>query len=127
MSRAATLVRWLDLVVLGLALVAFLAAGWPMLGYVVGAVAWLAARAIGVVATRRMLAALAAGDRRSAFRTTAISTFGRVWLVTVAVLLVGLLGEREEGLAAALLCAALFTTYLAGEGLARSMAAEDER
>jgi succinate-acetate transporter protein len=126
-SRAATLVRWLDLVVLGVALVAFLAAGWPMLGYVVGAVAWLAARAIGVVATRRMMAALAAGDRRSAFRTTAVSTLGRVWLVTVAVLLVGLLGDREEGLAAALLCAGLFTAYLLGEALARLLAAEDER
>ena len=42
----------------------------------------------------------------------AAATLGRVWLITLAVLLVGL-AEREAGLAAALLSAALFTVYLA--------------
>ena len=38
--------RYLDLIVLALALPIFLVAGWPMLGYAAGAVAWLAQRAI---------------------------------------------------------------------------------
>ena len=41
-----TFVKYLDLVVLALALPVFLLAGWPMLGYAAGAVAWLAQRAI---------------------------------------------------------------------------------
>ena len=39
----------------------------------------------------------------------AISGLGRVWMVTIAALLVGLFAEREDGLAAALLLTALFT------------------
>jgi putative exporter of polyketide antibiotics len=39
------------------------------------------------------------------------STLGRVWLIALAVLIVGLV-EREAGLAAALLSVALFTLYL---------------
>ncbi len=56
---------------------------------------------------------LAEGNRNDAFKTTAISAMGRVWLVSFSVLAVGLAGEREDGLAAALLAALLFTTYLA--------------
>ncbi len=40
------------------------------------------------------------------------STLGRVWLVALAVLLVGLLGDREDGLAAAVLTAVLVTVHL---------------
>ena len=47
------LVRHLDLVVLALALPVFLLAGWPMLGYAAGAVAWLAQRAIQPTRTAR--------------------------------------------------------------------------
>ena len=58
-------------------------------------------------------AALARGDRRRALGIVGAATLGRVWLVTLAVLLVGLLGEREDGLAAAVLCLALVTVHLA--------------
>jgi hypothetical protein len=40
------------------------------------------------------------------------STLGRLWLVATAILLVGLLGEREDGLAAAVLALALVTVHL---------------
>ena len=40
------------------------------------------------------------------------ATLGRVWLVALAILLVGLLGEREDGLAAAVLTLALVTVHL---------------
>ena len=42
-----------------------------------------------------------------------VATLGRVWLVALAILLVGLLGEREDGLAAAVLTLALVTVHLA--------------
>ena len=58
-------VRYLDLIVLALALPVFVVAGWPMLGYAAGAVAWLAQRAIQALDDR-------AGPRRP--RRTATSS-----------------------------------------------------
>lgn len=101
-----------DLALLAAALPVFVIADWPLLGYAAAAVAWLAQRAALAYAERRTAASLAAGDRRDAFRTTAVSTLGRVWLVSFAVLMVGLLADREAGLAAAILVAALFTVLL---------------
>jgi len=117
-AGASAILRYLDLVLLALALPVFVAADWPLLGYAVAAGAWVAQRLVLAYADKRAARSLAAGDRRDAFKTTAVSTMGRVWLVSVAVLLVGLLAEREDGLAAALLVTALFTTYLISAGLA---------
>jgi hypothetical protein len=47
----------------------------------------------------------------------ATTTLGRVWLMAMAVLVAGL-AEREAGLAAAILVAALFTISLAAQGIA---------
>ncbi len=46
-----------------------------------------------------------------------MTTLGRVWLMATAVLVVGLV-EREAGLAAAVLVAALFTVSLAAQAIA---------
>ena len=54
------------------------------------------------------------------------ATLGRVWLIALAVLIVGLV-EREAGLAAALLSAALFTLYLGSRVLDRLLHPEDAR
>ncbi|MDQ3727990.1 MAG: hypothetical protein M3355_00215 [Actinomycetota bacterium] len=110
---ASAMLRYLDLILLALALPLFIAAEWPPLGYAVAAGAWIAQRLVLAYATARTARSLAAGDRRDAFRTTAVSGLGRVWLVSVAVLVVGLVAEREDGLAAALLVTALFTVQLA--------------
>jgi hypothetical protein len=118
-GRAAALVRWADLALLILALPMFLAADLPMLGYAVGGGAWLLARALGQLADRRAAVALAAGDRRTALGTVAAAMLGRIWLVALAVLLVGLLADREDGLAAAVLAAVMVTAYLVGTFLAR--------
>jgi len=56
------------------------------------------------------------GDRRAAMGILGASTLGRVWLIALAVLIVGLV-EREAGLAAALLSAALFTLYFGSRAL----------
>lgn len=107
------LLRYPDLVLLAVALPIFLAAGWPLLGYAVAAAAWLVQHAILAVADRASAASLARGDRRRALGIVAGATLGRVWLVALAILLVGVLGEREDGLAAAVLCLALVTVHLA--------------
>lgn len=114
--------RSADLTLLALALPIFLIAEFPLLGYAVAAVAWLAQHGIRIVAERHSATALRAGDRRSALRWIAAATLGRVWLVTAAILLVGLLADREDGLAAAVLCAALVTAHLGGTALSRLFA-----
>jgi hypothetical protein len=126
-ARLATALRYADLPLLALALPVFLLAGWPMLGYAVTALAWLAQRGVQVIVDRRAGASLAAGDRRSALGALAATTLGRVWLLALAILLVGKLGEREDGLAAALLSLALVTVYLGGQGIAYLLAPEGDR
>ncbi len=107
-------VGYADLALLALALPIFVLAGWPLLGYAVAAGAWLAQRGIQIAASRRVTRASRRGDRRAALGILAGTTLARVWLITLAVLLVGL-AEREAGLAAALLSAALFTVYLVAQ------------
>jgi hypothetical protein len=120
-----SLVRYADLALLALALPVFLLADWPLLGYAVAAGAWLVQRAIRAFADRRAADALARGERRSAMGVTAVSSLGRVWLLTLAALLVGLLGEDRDGLAAALLLVLLFTTQLGTSALTRLFAGEE--
>jgi hypothetical protein len=109
--------RYVDLLVLAAALAIFLLGGLPMLGFAVGAVAWLAQRGVQVLAGRRANAELAAGNRQRAMGIVAATTLGRVWLMATAVLLVGL-AERRAGLAAAVLVLVLFTVSFAAQGLA---------
>ena len=114
---ASAILRNFDLLLLAAALPIFLAADWPMLGYAVAAGAWLAQRLLLAFTNARTARSLAAGNRRDAFRITAMSGLGRVWFVSAAALVVGLFAEREDGLAAALLVTALFTVQLATAAL----------
>jgi hypothetical protein len=118
--------KFLDPLMLAAALAVFLLAGFPMLGFAVGAGAWLAQRAAQVAIGRRAAAELAAGNRQRAMGMTAASTLGRVWLMTLSVLLVGLLAAREDGLSAALLLTGLFTVSFAAQGVAHILEPEGE-
>jgi hypothetical protein len=109
--------KYVDLLVLAAALAVFLLGGLPMLGYAVGAAAWLAQRGIQTLATRRANVELAAGNRQKAMGIVAATTLGRVWLMATVVLLVGL-AEREAGLASAVLVLVLFTVSFAAQGIA---------
>ena len=122
-----TALRYADLALLALALPVFLLAGWPMLGYGVCAAAWLAQRVLQVFSDRAALAKLKEGNRRHAMGFIGAATLGRLWLVTLSILLVGGLATRDDGLAAALLTAALVTAYLVGMGFARLFDPDTER
>ena len=119
-GAGAAILRRADLVVLALALPVFLVAGWPILGYAAAAVAWVAQHAIWIAAERHATAAAESGDRNRAMGLIGFSTLGRLWIVTIAILLVGLLGEREDGLAAGILCAILVTAHLGAQALSRN-------
>ena len=108
-----------------MALPVFVLGGLPMLGYAVAAAAWLGAAAIQVAAERHVKRSIASGRRNSAMGAMAAAALGRVWLVALAILLVGL-ADRESGLAAAVLAAVLVTVHFAGLAIGRMMAADEE-
>jgi uncharacterized SAM-binding protein YcdF (DUF218 family) len=99
--------RYLDLVILALALPVFLVAGFPLLGWGAAAVGWLAQRAIRLYANRK---AVAADDPRKTVGIITGSMIGRGWLVALIIFAAGL-QENDAGLAAAVLVIVLFTAY----------------
>lgn len=111
-----TVLRYLDLVVLALALPLFLVADLPLLGYSVAAGAWLVQRGIQALATSK---AKGSRDPRTVVGVLAGSMIGRGWLVAGSIFVVGVAGERQDGLAAAVLCIALFTIYFTAQVVVR--------
>jgi hypothetical protein len=118
--------KYVDLLVLIAALAVFLLGGLPMAGFAAGAAAWLAQRAIHMVAAKRAQAELSAGHRQKAMGIVAATTLGRVWLMATVVLVTGLVVEREAGLAAGVLVAVLFTVSFAAQGFTHLFAEEPE-
>jgi hypothetical protein len=102
-----TALRYLDLVLLALALPLFVAAGLPMLGYAAGAAAWLVQRGMQLLLNRR---AASSRDPRTVVGLTAGSMIGRGWLVALTIFAAGL-EDEDAGLAAAVLVIVLFTAY----------------
>ena len=101
--------RYLDIVILILALPVFLAADRPMVGYAAAAAVGLVQRVIQVVLNRK---AAAADDPRVVAGIAVGSMIGRGWLVALTILAVGLAEGDDAGLAAAVLILVLVTAYL---------------
>jgi hypothetical protein len=106
------LIRNIDLLVLLAALPVFIALDAPVVAWAVAGAAWIAGRIGMEAAARKRRRALAAANRNAALGVTAMAVMGRVWLLALAILLVGLLDEREAGLAAAVLALVLVTAHL---------------
>jgi hypothetical protein len=100
--------RYVDLILLALALPLFLVAGLPMAGYAVGAGAWIAQRLIRSFLHGR---AAASDEPRTVAGLLVTSMLVRGWLVALAVFGVGL-SDNTAGLCAAVLCLLLFSVYL---------------
>lgn len=122
----ADFMRHLDLLVLVLALPAFVALDAPIAGYLAAGGAWVIGMAGKAVADRRRNEALLAANRNTALGLTAATMLGRLWILAAAILIVGLTVDRDAGLAGAVLAAALVTAHLVGEGLAHLMDGEGE-
>ena len=101
--------RYLDVVLLLLAAPFVWLTGGPMRGFPGGAVAWVVTRVLGALVERQ------AHGRQ--IKTQVALNFGvlmgRVWIVGIAILVVGRAAEREDGLTAALVALVAFTLYLA--------------
>ncbi len=116
MADPLVLFRWLDVILVVLAAPFVVLMGAPVLGYVAGALAWIANRAIGALVERR---AKASQDVRKAVGLNLGVLIARAWLVGLTILAVGLAGEREDGLTAAVLLLAAFTLYFVTSLLVR--------
>jgi hypothetical protein len=103
------ILRNLDLLVLAVALIVCVAAGFSVLGWAAAAFAWIAARVVQALLERR---AAASGDRRMAMRARAATLIGRLYLVGLTVLGAGLI-ERDAGVVAGVVSVATFTVYFA--------------
>lgn len=116
--------RWFDIAVLVAALPVFIALDAPLIGYVVCGGVWVVTRLIHLLAERKAKQSLADGNRRGAMGLMAGAGLGRVWLIALAVLIVGL-SDREAGLSAALLAVALVTSYLIGQALCKFLEGDE--
>jgi hypothetical protein len=101
------LLRYLDLVILALALPIFVLADFPMLGYATAAAAWLIQRLIQLRLDR---AARNSDDPRRVVGIAAGSMIGRGWFTALTIFAAGLI-ENDAGLSAAVLVIVLFTVY----------------
>jgi hypothetical protein len=95
----------IDVLVLAIALPIFLAAGFPILGWITGAGAWAIQRGIAALAAKK---AKEASDPRTKVGLLAGSMIGRGWLVAGIIIAVGL-KHNDAGLSAAVLFLVTFT------------------
>jgi hypothetical protein len=109
--------RYVDLVVLAAALPLFVAADLPLFGWAGVTVAWLLQRTAHSFFLRR---AEASGNPRSAVGLMSVSLIGRVWLLALVVLGIGLV-DRDAGLPAAVLTAVTFQVWFTAYVVGRNM------
>ncbi|HEX3293314.1 MAG TPA: hypothetical protein VHR38_06205 [Solirubrobacterales bacterium] len=115
----ANLLRYLDLVLLVLALPVFIAADFPMAGYLAVAGIWIVMYGIELLSNRAIEGAVARRDRKAAMGWLGATGLARAWIVALGVLIIGLTAGKDAGLAAAVLAAILFTLHLGSRVLLR--------
>jgi hypothetical protein len=90
--------RYLDLILLALAVPVTLALGAPAVGVLVSAAAWILQYVVARTA-RRWIARQGSNAR---FGLSLLDGFGRIWLLAGAIVLAAVVGGRSSGLTAAL-------------------------
>jgi hypothetical protein len=117
-SDPADALRFLDVGLVVLALPFVAVAGLPMLGYAIGAGAWILQRVAGELVERR---ARNTPDYRTAIGLSVASIIARAWVVGLAIVAVGTAGSREDGAMAAATILAAFSIYFAMNVLMHSL------
>ena len=102
-------VRYLDVVLIVLAAPFVVLLELPVLGYAVGAGVWILTRVLEAMLEQSARRA----DMRRAIGVKVGSMIGRVWLIGIGILAVGLAADREDGFTAAVVCLAAYTVHLA--------------
>jgi hypothetical protein len=103
-AHAASVLAYLDVVLVILAAPVAIALGVPPLGYLIAAGAWVLQRVLQQF-DRRWIARRGADAR---FGLSLVDGFGRIWLLAGAIVLAAVIGGRRDGLTAALV---IFCVY----------------
>jgi hypothetical protein len=111
------MLRYVDLAVLAAALPVFVAADLPLFAWAGVTAVWLLQRGIQAFLLTR---ARASSDPRAAFGLMSVSVVGRVWILALAVLGIGL-ADDGSGLPAAVLTAVTFQAWFTALFITRSM------
>jgi len=115
-ERSLTPLAYLDVVVLVVAAPIVLLIGVPAVGYLVGAGAWIALRAVGILVERLVAAT---DDPRREVTLRLAYLMGRLFMLAIAVILVRNGSGRDDGLTALLVILFAFTTQLVTSFLTR--------
>jgi hypothetical protein len=116
--------RYLDVWLLILAAPFVVLLGAPVLGFAVGAIAWIVQRVAAVAIERR---AARAADVKTALGLNMGSLVLRAWLIGLTILAVGLIAEREDGLTAGITVLVAFTVYFATSLILRPLERKSPR
>jgi hypothetical protein len=103
-APSASILQYLDVLLVVLAAPVALALGAPALGYLIAAGAWMLQRVLQQL-DRRWIAGRGADAR---FGLNLVDGFGRIWLLAGAIVLAAVIGGRSDGLTAALV---IFCVY----------------
>jgi hypothetical protein len=103
-------VRYLDVAILIAAAPFVVLLGAPVLGYAVATAAWILQRFAAAAIERY---AAHQEDYRRSLGLNVGSLLVRAWLIGLTILAVGLIAEREDGLAAGITVLVAFTVYFA--------------
>ena len=103
-AHAASVLAYLDVVLVVLAAPVAIALGAPPLGYLIAAGAWVLQRVLQQL-DRRWIAGRGDDAR---FGLNLVDGFGRIWLLAGAIVLAAVIGGRGDGLTAALV---IFCVY----------------
>ncbi len=113
-----TALRIIDIVLVAFSAPVLVLLGAPALGILAGAGVWVLQR---IAEIRLAKYAATREDIKNVIGLNLAGVFVRAWLVAITILAVGLAGEREDGLAAAVLTLVAFTVYFANTLLTRSL------
>jgi hypothetical protein len=123
-SGVAGLIAYLDLALVVLAVPIVLLAGAPLLGFGIGVAAWLIQRVAGQQIDKY---ARATENARTGLILAIAGLFLRLWFITFAVVLAASLGDKQDGLTAAVTLAALFSAYFMGTLVSNAATSERDR
>lgn len=113
-----TALRYLDLILLWLTVPLALVLGAPQLGLLLAAAVWTVQRLVAFAVDRK---ARERDSVREAIGLNMATMMVRMWLVGTAVVVAGVGGEREDGVAAAVTLLAAFTVAFSTTLLNRSL------
>jgi hypothetical protein len=109
-ARVLGWLRYLDVVLVAIAVIPALALGAPVLGYCIGAGGWIFQRVIGEI-DRRWLRNLA--EPRTQLGASLFEGFARTWLLAGVIITSAAIGGRADGLTAAIVICGAYSVALA--------------